>query len=116
MKMQVDTKMQRLSVYITVMMLLLSCACVFAAEGGSCTAESCTTEHETDLQGQSGNVAPTSSTGLAPGSAGQNSPGKGSDAGESALPYRTQQPDNSIKSRWQMDIGGSVRTDVGRTQ
>ncbi|HME42298.1 MAG TPA: hypothetical protein VKF36_04360 [Syntrophorhabdales bacterium] len=103
--------MKKLFVYIA-MMLLFSAGAVFAGEGDSYGTQPYRPESGSDPQAQGAKPDSGSQKSCDPTS-GECRPEKAEEAGSS---YRQEEPNNGVKSRWQLDIGGSVKMDVERRQ
>lgn len=96
------SEMKRLFVCIAVM-LLFSASAVFAGEEGGYTMQPRDPESGNGSQAQRAKPDPGSQKCGGPTSVGQ---GLGSSS-------RQEEPDNAVKSRWQIDMGGFVGMDVG---
>jgi len=106
--------MKRLFAYITVV-LLLSAGAVFAWEGGGYGAPPLGPESGSDPQAQAARPDPISQNeggSTSGGEYGQEKP----HPEETESLYREERPNNSVGSRWQVEIGGSIEMDVGHRQ
>ena len=100
--------MQRVFVYILALQFLCAGVLCAAEEGVPCSSE-CANDPPGECSKpcpRYGGVGPVSD---------QSRSGKSSNSAESGSSDGDQERNNSVKSRWQLDIGGSVIMDVGRT-
>jgi hypothetical protein len=108
--------MKRIFVYIAVM-LLLSAGAVFAGEGGNYGTQPYGPDSRSDPQtAQEGRPDPGAQKSSGPTSGGEYRPGKEPRPAEAGSSYRQEGPNNSVKSRWEIQGGGSIKMDVGRRQ
>ena len=97
--------MKKFFVYIAVM-LLFSVSAVFAGEGGGYGVQPSGPELSSDPQAQ----------GAKPDPGRQKSGGPTPGGQEAESSYRQEEPNNGVKSRWQIDVGGFVGMGVQRRQ
>jgi hypothetical protein len=98
-------EMKRFFAYIIVM-LLFSAGAVFAGEQGGYEAQTFPPQSTNDPNAQ----------GDRPGPGSKNSTDTTSGSKEAGPLYRHDESANSVKSRWQIDMGGYVGVDVERRQ
>ena len=109
-------EMTRFFVYITVV-LLFSAGVVFAGEGGGYGAQPYGPESGSDAQSaQGGRPYPDSRKSGGPTAGGEYGPEKGTHPEGAGSSYRQEGPKNPVKSRWQIEGGGSVGIGVGHRQ
>ena len=106
--------MKRLFAYITVV-LLLSAGAVFVGEGGGYGAPPLGPESGSDPQAQAARPDPISQNEGGSTSGGEYGQKKPNPEGAELL-YRQERPNNSVGSRWQVEVGGSIEMDVGHRQ
>jgi len=106
--------MKRLFTYIAVA-LLLSASAVFAGEGGGYGASSDGPESGSVPQVQGAKPDPISQNEGGSSSGGEYGQEKPHPEGAESL-YRQERPNNSVGSRWQVEVGGSIEMEVGHRQ
>ena len=106
--------MKRLFAYITVA-LLLSAGAVFAEEGGGYGAPPYGPESGSDPQAQGTRPDLISQNEGGSTSGGEYGQKKSHPEGTESL-YRQEGPNNSVGSRWQVEVGGFIEMDVGHRQ
>jgi hypothetical protein len=100
-----DVRMKRFFAFVMVI-LLCSAGAVFAGERGSYAAQPFPPQSTNDPSAQ----------GDRPGPGSKNSTDTTSGSKEAGPVYRHDESPNSVKSRWQIDMGGYVGVDVERRQ
>ena len=106
--------MKRLFAYITTA-LLLSAGAVFAGEGSGYGASQYGPESGSDPQVQGVRSDPIGQNEGGSTSGPEYGQQKPHPEGTESL-YREERPNNSVGSRWQVEIGGSIEMDVGHRQ